>query len=1226
MLVVSTCVALLASAALAGSAQAAPGLDVTLVPSPQKFLIGESATLRMVVENTGDSAIAEGTATITASLPAELVATGVSPPGGFFGPNWTCPISPDGHTVTCAGPQNTFGIGVSPGATVTIPIAVDLGPSASDGDVLQASVEACADAAPACAQDTVAIPVQEKKLRLTDVDGAMPGPTAWWAGTCDLFSPATDAGSAPGDPLGCLDFGSLASGPSPNAPSPWLAAPAWRLSGVSQAGAHPDATAGFFFAVTPDPGGLADAPTGTVKTVVVDIPSGVVGNPQALPECSQAEFAASPHQCPPETQVGITVLRLATNPGGGSPTMSTDRYSVYNLEPRAGFTAEFGIPDVAVSGSLGTSIRIFAKARTDGDFGVSTGVLRVPSQFALVGQSLTFWGVPWAASHDVYRPLEGSYIPPSGVPVSNRAHYDPSWGPIRPFFSSPTECDGVQPATRLTMDSYENPSSLIPDGTAQPGVKPDPADNSWVRTDSLAPLVGECAKPPFAPAATFVPNATRDSASGLSVDITVPQNNDPPAAVAHNPDDATGAPEYWKSDAGRATAHLKKTVVVLPPDMSVNPSGAAGLEGCSDGDIGVTRQGSPPLFDNEDPFDGQGAECLAGSVIGTVRVGTPLLATPLVGEVVLGTPKSTDPRSGEMFRLFLVVRDRERGLIAKVYGSAVADPATGQLTTTFDENPRVPFEDLHLEIKGGDRGLLRTPQRCGGRSVSSQFTPWTAAHAAGGLDKTVTSGFAVGGDCSFGFAPAVDAGMSTRAARSHGRFEFRFSRRDGEQWIDGLTAELPPGLLASVKGVGLCSDGEASAGSCPPSSRIGSVTAGAGAGSPFYLERPGDVYLTRGYKGCAYGLMVRVPVEAGPFRGPLALNTIVVRQAVCVDRTDASVRAVSDPFPTIWHGVPLAVREVVVTIDRPDFMLNPSGCAAKQIDALLDSSEGATATVAVPFQAANCADLRFKPRLNLRLTGRRQVRTGRHPGVRAVVRQQGIGEAGIEKAVVRLPKSLALDVDNAQALCEFAAGTKPDLENHCPKGSIVGRARARTPLLNDDLVGNVYFVKNVRRSSTGNLIRTLPMIIVALRGEIAVNLVGESSTTRSGKLVNTFDEVPDAPVSRFNLNIRGGSNGILAVTRTRRSNINLCARPNSHVAEADMDGQNGRRHDFNVRMNTPCRKRRQSAARICRKRTNTKPALRRCVRRVKAKRARAATRRAAVQRKQAAAKRGTSRG
>jgi hypothetical protein len=288
------------------------------------------------------------------------------------------------------------------------------------------------------------------------------------------------------------------------------------------------------------------------------------------------------------------------------------------------------------------------------------------------------------------------------------------------------------------------------------------------------------------------------------------------------------------------------------------------------------------------------------------------------------------------------------------------------------------------------------------------------------------------------------------------------------------------------------------------------------------------------------------------------------------------------------------VRRVLVNVDRPNFMLNPSNCAQKEVGAAISSVEGTVANLSNPFQASGCKDLRFKPRLALRLTGRKQVRTGKHPGIRAVVTQKGIPEAGIAKAEVRLPKSLALDVDNAQALCEFVDGTKLDLENHCPRGSIVGRARAVTPLLNRPLVGNVYFVKNVRiDKDTGNEIRTLPMIVVALRGEIAVNLVGESSTTKSGKLVNTFDQVPDAPVSRFNLNIKGGKNGILAVTRTRRSTINLCARPKSHVAEADMDGHNGKRHDRDIRMKTPCSKRQTKAAKRKAKRAAAKRAARR---------------------------------
>jgi hypothetical protein len=339
------------------------------------------------------------------------------------------------------------------------------------------------------------------------------------------------------------------------------------------------------------------------------------------------------------------------------------------------------------------------------------------------------------------------------------------------------------------------------------------------------------------------------------------------------------------------------------------------------------------------------------------------------------------------------------------------------------------------------------------------------------------------------------------------------------------------------------------------------------------LERKGDAYLTQGYKGCPYGLMVKVPVEAGPFRGDLALSPIVVRQAVCVDRSDAHVTAVSDPLPIIHHGIPLRMRAVTVNIDRPDFSLNPSDCAPKQIVGEFKSPQGAQARQTVPFQASGCGSLSFKPKLTMRLTGRKQIRTAKHPGVRAQVTQTGVSEAGIDKAVVRLPKSLALDPDNAQALCEFTDGTKPDLENHCPKGSVVGRARATTPLLDQPLAGNVYFVKNVRTDpDTGNQIRTLPMLIVALRGEIAINLKGESDTTRSGKLVNTFNNVPDAPITRFNLNIKGGKTGILAVTRTRKARLNLCAKPQSHIAEADLDAHNGKQHDKNIRLKTPCTK------------------------------------------------------
>ncbi len=990
-------------------------------------------------------------------------------------------------------------------------------------------------------------------------------------------------------------FGQSEPGCDPPA-APCSYAPSWRLAPVTQAGAHPDGTTTFAWARNED--GVGTSPgqvDGSVDNIYVDLPPGFVGNPQAVPRCSSEQFVVKPLLCPPESQVGVVRLDIQAVTFGGANLGAgayDTTYPVYNLEPRRGRVAELGFG--YASGESAVTVRLTGKPRTNGDFGVTAFVGQIPSALVPVAQSITLWGVPWAAENDTWRaklghyenngckrqtgtPVAGHYLPPGGLKVlpsgeDCQAHYDPTWGAIEPFLTNETDCNPA-PTVKLATDSFQHPGLF----TAERD--PDLSDADWKRYESVSPPVTGCQDLDFGPDIGFeATSAQADGASGLEVDLSVPQNNDakdgggaplePPAADASQAeidDYVADAADYWRSPEGLATAHLKDTVVTLPEGMSVNPSAASGLEGCSDARIGVRQLGNPPLFNNEDPFDGKGVECPDGSKIGTVEVETPLLGEKLTGDVVLGVPKSTDPQSGQMFRLFLVVRNERYGLVAKIFGSTKADPQTGRLTTTFLNNPELPFDRLKLDIKGGQRGVLGLPQRCGDHGWTSAFTPWS-----GGGDVDDTGAIPLTGNCGFGFSPSLDAGMSTQAARRSGALTFSFSRSDGQQWLRGLTAKLPTGLLAKVRDVPLCGDAQAAAGACPASSRIGWVDAGAGSGMPFFLERKGDVYLTEGYKGGEYGLMVRVLVEAGPFRGSLALSPIVVRQAIHVDRRTAQVTAVSDPLPLIHHGIPLRVRKVTAVVDRPGFTLNPSDCAAKEIAARLTSAEGKVSSVTDRFQASGCSALPFKPRLGLRLTGRRQVKTGRHPGVKAIVKQAGIGEAGIERAEVRLPKSLALDPDNAQALCEFEDGTKPDLERHCPKGSIVGRARAVSPLLRAPLAGSVYFVKNVRRDpNTGNLIRTLPMIVVALRGEVAVNLRGESSTTRSGKLVNTFAAVPDAPITQFNLNIRGGKTGILAVTRTRRAKINLCA-PGRHVAEADIDGHNGRRADQDIRMKTPC--------------------------------------------------------
>jgi hypothetical protein len=677
----------------------------------------------------------------------------------------------------------------------------------------------------------------------------------------------------------------------------------------------------------------------------------------------------------------------------------------------------------------------------------------------------------------------------------------------KPFLTNPaSECPAVNPVTELIVDTWQQP-------------------NFFRSATASSPLITACDTLEFEPSADIAPTTTApDAPTGLDVDMAFPQDD---------------------NDQGQAPPALKKAVVTLPEGMSINPSAANGLAACADDQL---------MLKSKEPMT-----CPEASKIGEVTAVSPVLDQPVKGGVYIRSQNSSDPGSGEMFRLALVLQNKNRGIDVRLPGQVRVDESTGRIETTFDNNPELPVSSIDLKLKDGPRAPLATPPTCGPKTIDTVLTSW------GGQTVERSSTFNV--DCTAGlggFAPGFTAGAVTPMAGVFSPFAMNIAKPDGDSVLNGVSLKMPTGLLARVKG--------------NLGKQVGSVRAFAGPGSqPFML--PGTVTLEGSYGDAPYSLRVVVPAKAGPFD----LGDVVVRQKVYVDPVTAEVSVVSDPVPTIVKGVPARMQRLDVSVDKPGFMINPTSCEAKAVSGTLNAASGQTAAVSTRFRVGECAKLRFKPRLSLRLVGRKQVTTGKHPRVRALVRQTGLGEAGIERAKVTLPKSLALDPDNAQALCEFEAGTKPDLENHCPKGSIVGRARAKTPLLERDLVGNVYFVKNVRRDAkTGNEIRTLPMLIVALRGEIAINLKGESSTTRGGRLINTFANVPDAPITQFNMNIKGGKNGILAVTRTRKSKINVCA--TRQIAAADMDGQNGRVRDFNVRLKTPCTKKQTKRAKRAAKR------------------------------------------
>jgi hypothetical protein len=727
------------------------------------------------------------------------------------------------------------------------------------------------------------------------------------------------------------------------------------------------------------------------------------------------------------------------------------------------------------------------------------------------GATATATGLPEGAS------LIGSVVKLWGVPADHNGPgpnsttggvpFDgPGEGARRAFFTNPTECSGSPLRSSLAIDSWQKPGVFS------------------AASFDLAPITG-CDRLTFAPTVDVRPdNRTAGTPAGLTVDITVPQNSDPD---------------------GLATPNVKDVSVKLPEGMVVSPSAADGLGGCSDEQIGLHLLGA--------------ATCPDSSKIGTVEVSTPLLDKSLSGEVFLGTQKSTDPQSGDMFRMFLQVEGS--GVRIKLPGQVRVNPVMGQITTTFASNPQLPFDSVKLRLKGGPRAALVNPPTCDTKTTQATLISWaspTPVHA--------NSSFVIDQGCEQAgrFEPSLEAGVMSPVASGSSPFRLTISRPDGQQDVADLDVTLPPGLLGKVGSVPQCPEAQAAAGSCDAASQVGRVTVAAGAGpSPLSVPQPGKaptaVYLAGPYQGAPFSLSIVVPAQAGPFD----LGTVVVRAALFVDPVDGHVTVKSDPLPTILGGVPLNVQKINVLVDRPGFMISPTNCDPMTITANVGSDAGASVGLANRFKASDCSSLGLKPKLALALSGKGQTTDGKHPAITATLTQPA-GQANLKKVRVALPLSLALDPDNAQALCEFADGSKVDPT--CPKGSIVGTATATTPILNEPLSGPVYFVKNIRKDAkSGREIKTLPKLVIPLMGQNGVRLtLTGTSAVENNQLVTTFDTIPDAPVSSFKLDIAGGKSGILVISGDK---ADVCKA--NQIAEQQIQGQNGKVANTNITIQTP---------------------------------------------------------
>jgi hypothetical protein len=825
-------------------------------------------------------------------------------------------------------------------------------------------------------------------------------------------------------------------------------------------------------------------PDGYVRDIITDLPPGLVGDPNATPvkcrlaqleevDYSSGEFGRG--HCPPESQVG----ELEAEFGEESYTLLKE--PVYNMVPPPGVAVQIGgnfvIPDTFVD----------AKVRAGGEYPVRAAVAGIPQSEPLILARLTVFGTVGGVGKREIVGEEERY------PFDNR----------KPFLTLPTGCTGPLRGS-VQADSYQSPGDFVQAAAEAHNLSGQPL------------ALSGCSKLLFPPAIKVSPDTTDAStSSGLTVNVHVPQN------AAFNPD-------------GLAESALRDTTVTLPEGVAINPAGADGLEACSERLAGFTgfNEFNPefepgvktPTFTPEMPSPTLPGTnfCPGGSKIGTVQIKTPLLSNPLEGAVYLAN-QTANP-FGSLVAMYMFAEDPASGTIIKLTGE-VKLSETGQIVTTFDNTPDLPFEDLELHFFGGERAPLTTPSRCGTYTTQATFVPWD-----GNSPVNATSSFEIdhgphGSPCpgeSLPFEPSLAAGTTSNQAGGLSPFTMTMSRDDGQQSLQSVSLKMPPGLSGLLTGVELCAEVQANAGTCGPNSLIGETIVSVGVGNDPFTVKGGRVYLTGPYKGAPFGLSIVNPAKAGPYD----LGQVIVRAKIEVDPATANLTVTSDnegPYkiPAILDGIPLQIKHVNVTVNRPGFTFDPTGCNPMRIIGSLDSTEGATSTVSVPFQATNCAALSFKPQFSVSTSGKTSRANGASLHVKLVYPKAPFGsQANIRSVKVDLPRKLPSRLETLQQACP--AATFEANPARCPVVSRVGKATATTPILPVALKGPAYFVSHGGAA--------FPDLTIVLQGYgLTVDLVGTTFINEKTNITSTtFKQVPDVPVGTFELTLPQGRFSALA--------------------------------------------------------------------------------------------------
>jgi hypothetical protein len=823
---------------------------------------------------------------------------------------------------------------------------------------------------------------------------------------------------------------------------------------AEQAGGHPNLHTSFALHNPGAPEAASD--------VIVNLPQGMFGNPNAITRCGSADFALT--QCPTASQAGIVTIHAKV---GAESDKLLGTAPVFDVEPQAEEeTARFGF----IVPSLNIPISVPVAVRTGSDYGLRLSVSGLSQEIPLAEAKLTIWGFPAASSHNSQRFAKGAPLSPAGCPGLEDASCAGSHEAglaSHPLIDNPTVCTGQPLKVTLQARTYQ-----------------DPGHPTEAQT-TLPPMTG-CEKLNFYPVLNAqTTNIETDAPSGLDLELHAQQFE----SFAFSP------------------SQIRSATVTLPEGLTINPDAADGQSACTDAQAN---------FGTETP-----ANCPDNAKIGTIELDTPALSGPLPGALYFGEPKP-----GNQYRVFLVADgfgihaklvgelhpDPQTGRVTATFTDLPQVPFESfnfhifasqralLATPIFCANYTVQSDFVPWNSVLADQpstpvfGLSAGPN---GRSCPGQIRP---------------------------FSPSLVAGTSNPLAGEYSNFHLRLDREDGDQFLKDLNFRMPPGFTGNLRGISYCSEAliataaqnpgrsEQANPSCPASSEIGTTNVAAGPGThPFHAI--GRIYMAGPFKGAPLSLATITPALAGPYD----YGTVVVRVALEVDRHDAHVTAKSDTVPSVIGGVPIRMRSIQVNLERPHFTINPTNCSPFAIQSQGVGDQETHADFSSYFHAVNCRTLDFKPSMTIRQLGGHGVTArSKNPGLRFDLSTRG-GDANIKSVAVTLPKAFEIDQRHLHNICSKAQLAA----EHCAGRQQIGKVKTETPLLDKPLSGPAYAVSGFGKLphvvfilngqvtlmpeaesiavNNGQLKTTVPVVPDAPVGHFRLNLFGG----KKGYIVNT---------------------------------------------------------------------------------------------------------------------------